>query len=400
MTGTRLVVWVCVAHVLSLAGIGTFPSLLPTFFEVWGLSNTEAGWISGIYFGGYAAAVPVLAGLTDRIDSRRVYLASAGLTGISMIGFALLADGFWTALAFRALAGIGVAGTYMPGLKLLTDRVPEAHQSRLVAFYTSSFAIGSSLSIWMAGEIETLASWPMAFAIAASGSLCAWAIVVACVRPMAVAARENAGAVLLDFRPVFRNRGAMAYVLAYGAHCWELLGFRTWIVTFLAFSLTLQEAGSWAWRATAAAAAINLLGVPASILGNELAVRFGRRRAATCIMICAALAASLIGLAAGLPYWAVVLLVAVYGVFVTADSAALTAGSIAFAAAGQKGATMAMHSFFGFLTSFLGPLAFGMVLDAAGGNANIGAWWLAFAVMGAGVILGPLFLARFGREED
>jgi MFS family permease len=208
------------------------------------------------------------------------------------------------------------------------------------------------------------------------------------------------GARLLDFRPVFRNRRAMAYVLAYGAHCWELLGFRSWIVAFLAFSIALQPEGAWTWRATAAAAAINLLGVPSSIIGNELARRFGRRRAATVVMLCAAATASVIGLIAGLSYWIVVVLFAVYGVFVTADSATLTAGSVAAAHPGQKGATMAMHSFAGFLTSFLGPLAFGVVLDLAGGNENATAWWLAFATMGAGVVLGPLILARLGRNGD
>ena len=400
MTGTRLVVWVCVAHVFSLAGIGTFPSLLPTFFDAWGLSNTEAGWISGIYFGGYAAAVPVLASLTDRIDSRRVYLGSAVLTGASMLGFALLADGFWTALLFRALAGVGVAGTYMPGLKILTDRVPGADQSRMVAFYTSSFGIGSSLSIWSAGEVEALGGWPLAFGVAALGSLAAILVVLACVRPMAPAAPATGAARLLDFRPVFRNRRAMAYVLAYGAHCWELLGFRSWIVAFLAFSIALQPDGAWTWRATAAAAAINLLGVPSSIIGNELARRFGRRRAASVVMLGAAAIAATIGLIAGLPYWLVVILFAVYGVFVTADSATLTAGSVAAALPGQKGATMAMHSFVGFLTSFLGPLVFGVVLDLAGGNENPTAWWLAFAAMGLGVALGPVALARLGRNGD
>jgi Na+/melibiose symporter-like transporter len=53
--------------------------------------------------------------LTDRIDARRVYLAGALLAAISTLGFTLTADGFWTALAWRTLGGVGLAGTYMPG---------------------------------------------------------------------------------------------------------------------------------------------------------------------------------------------------------------------------------------------------------------------------------------------
>jgi MFS family permease len=74
-----------------------FPALLPDFQAEWGLTNTAAGWISGIYFGGYAASVPILVSLTDRVDPRKVYLIFAGLGAISMFGFGLLAQRTWTA---------------------------------------------------------------------------------------------------------------------------------------------------------------------------------------------------------------------------------------------------------------------------------------------------------------
>ena len=37
---------------------------------------------------------------------------------------------------------------------------------------------------------------------------------------------------LLDFKPVFRNRAALGFILGYGAHCFELYALRTWIVAF------------------------------------------------------------------------------------------------------------------------------------------------------------------------
>ncbi|MCG8358855.1 MAG: MFS transporter, partial [Kiloniellales bacterium] len=73
MSGSRLVVLLCLAEVLCMIGFGTFPALLPGFFVAWGLSNTEAGWINGVYFAAYMLAVPVLVALTDRVDPRRVY---------------------------------------------------------------------------------------------------------------------------------------------------------------------------------------------------------------------------------------------------------------------------------------------------------------------------------------
>ena len=48
-------------------------------------------------------------------------MLGTGLTALSHFGFALFADGFWSALFLRLLAGIGWAGTYMPGLKAIAD---------------------------------------------------------------------------------------------------------------------------------------------------------------------------------------------------------------------------------------------------------------------------------------
>jgi len=84
--------------------------------------------------------------LTDRVDPRSVYLAGVGLTVASHIGFAVSADGFWSAGAARALAGVGWAGTYMTGLKLLADRVEPGLMSRAVAGHAASIGIAGALS--------------------------------------------------------------------------------------------------------------------------------------------------------------------------------------------------------------------------------------------------------------
>jgi MFS family permease len=92
------------AQVLTQIGAFTLPALLPGYIERWGLSKTEAGWLVGIFFAAYVPAVPVLLALTDRLPARRVYLVGTGLTALSHLGFATLADGFWSGLMMRALA--------------------------------------------------------------------------------------------------------------------------------------------------------------------------------------------------------------------------------------------------------------------------------------------------------
>jgi hypothetical protein len=90
------------------AQIGTFvvPALLPTFIDIWALSNTEAGWITGIYYAGYTLCVPVLASLADRMDAKKIYVASTMLTATANLAYALVADGFCSALLFRALRAV------------------------------------------------------------------------------------------------------------------------------------------------------------------------------------------------------------------------------------------------------------------------------------------------------
>ena len=60
---------------------------------------------------------------------------------------------------------------------------------------------------------------------------------------------------------------------------------------------------------------------------------------------------------------------------------------------------MALHSLLGFGSGFVAPLAFGVVLDLGGGNDSDLAWGLAFALMGLGVLTGPVVLALLARRQ-
>src|SRR6478752_4535567 len=125
-----LVALVCVAQVFVQIGASFWPALLPGMIALWQLSNSEAGWITAIFFGAYMVSVPVLVTLTDRFDTRTIYLIGVALTVSGHLLFSTIADGFWSALFARALTGVGWAGTYMTGLKLLADRGREADVAR------------------------------------------------------------------------------------------------------------------------------------------------------------------------------------------------------------------------------------------------------------------------------
>jgi MFS family permease len=387
-----LIALVCAVELANLLGVGAFGALLPQFRAIWQLANAEAGWIEGAQQAGYLVAVPLLVGLTDRMPARRIYVAASLVTALAMAGFALFAAGLWSACAFRALAGIGLAGTFMPGLKILSDRLEGKAQSRAVAFYTACFSLGMSLSVFAAGWLAATAGWRAAFLAAAAAALLAALLVMGLV-PNAPIRRAPAGATRQPILPLGRilaNREAVRFSLAYAAHMWELYGVRAWLVAFLTYS----AAGAATGPAIPSAAAIILaLSLPASILGNEAALKFGRRRVLVLVMGASALIAPLVGFAGAVSYEAALGAAALYICFVSGDSAALTAGTVGAAHPTLRGGAMAFHSLVGFAGATLGPILFGGALDLMGSDRP-GGWILAFALLGAGVACGPLLLLR------
>jgi predicted MFS family arabinose efflux permease len=135
-----------------------------------------------------------------------------------------------------------------------------------------------------------------------------------------------------------------------------------------------------------------VLSLPASVLGNEAALRFGRHRAVATIMLLSAVTAVAIGLSATQPPVILLLLLLAYGFTVPGDSGALTSGMSSSANPAQRGATMALHSTVGFGLSALGAWGTGVALDAAGGPASATGWLAAFSLLAVGVLFGPLAL--------
>ena len=52
MSDRTLILLMCIAEVLGMLGISMFSALLPEMQVAWSLSNSAAGWITGIFFFG------------------------------------------------------------------------------------------------------------------------------------------------------------------------------------------------------------------------------------------------------------------------------------------------------------------------------------------------------------
>jgi MFS family permease len=374
-----------------MLGSATFASTLTELARLWHLDSTHAGWISSSYFLGYTIAVPLLVALTDRFDPRKIYLAGCIAGACAGVGFSRFANGIWSASLFQALAGMGVGATYMPGLRILTTRLGERARVRSVPYYTTTFAVGTSLSYMLSGWVSARYGWRAAFAAAGTGPLIAATLVTLATwgTPSVVQALHSERHPL-DFRPVFRNRQAMAYVLAYGGHCWEMFAFRAWLPAFLLFAWHLHGRANAGLSVSRWSMLIILIGVPASILGAE-SVEAGTRNRNVRRFEIASLALCLLAVAClGLPLWLTVACLFAYNVAIAADSGALTAGAVVSSRPEEQGATLAVYALVGFLGAGIGPLMAGLALDLSGGFQSMHSWYFGFAAMGLGSALAAI----------
>ena len=232
LAGRSLVLAMCVGQLGNLLPHVAVPAVMPQhLMPAWGLDGTEAGLMASAFAFGYMFAVPVLTTLTDRIDARKILMAGSVLSALGTLMFGFFASGLWSGACFNAIAGVGFAGAYMPGLKALTDRLAPGDSSRAVTLYTSSFSFGVGLSFLVSQLVAEGWGWPTAFLVTAAGPI---VMLLVCFLLRPVKPKPAQGR-LLDFAPVFRNTAAMGYVLGYGAHCFELYGIRTWLVAFWTF---------------------------------------------------------------------------------------------------------------------------------------------------------------------
>ncbi|WP_255531394.1 nitrate/nitrite transporter [Polynucleobacter sp. MWH-Post4-6-1] len=384
-----------IAQTCALLGFACYAVVLTPLQEEWHLSNLQSGLIASAFFFGYMLAVPLATALTDRVDARKVYLVG-GLSATSgLLGMSLFANNFWTALFFMAINGAGLAGTYMPGLKILSDRIQSGELTRHIAFYTAFFGIGTGFSYLCSGWILSALGWHYVFGMIALGPFTAFLIVFLLIPPLDQDKWKGPIKIRLQdifpvdkWRLVLQNKKASGFIFGYTAHSLELFASRSWIVAFFAFCAA-ASGESFFLAATTLAGVINFFGVPSSILGNEIALRVGRQKWVCIVMLTSAVMGIALASSTGHSWWLIVALAIGHAIFIMADSATLTAGLVINAQENIKGAAMGLHSLMGFGGGLMGPAIFGFVLDIAGSRSSQIAWVWAYVAV---VIWGVLFV--------
>jgi MFS family permease len=383
------------AQTCALLGFACYAVVLTTLQEEWRLSNLQSGLIASAFFLGYMLAVPLATALTDRVDARKVYLVGGLSATLGLLGMAFFAFNFWTALIFMAINGAGLAGTYMPGLKILSDRIQTGELTRHIAFYTAFFGIGTGFSYLCSGWILSALDWHYVFGIIALGPFSAFLIVLLLIPPLQhekwkgpINIRMHDIFPVDKWKLVLQDKNASGFIFGYTVHSLELFASRSWLVAFFAFC-TAVTGETFFLAATTLAGIVNFFGVPSSILGNEIALRIGRQKWICIVMLTSAVLGIALACSTGQSWWLIFALAVGHAIFIMADSSTLTAGLVISAKENIKGAAMGLHSLMGFGGGLLGPAIFGFMLDISGSRESQSSWIWAYASV---VIWGILFV--------
>jgi len=375
---------VCLAEFLAMSIWFSFSAIKPILADEWSISNTDAGYILSAFQLGYIGAVAIVGILADRFNTRAVFAISAAMAGVLNLGFAFLADGLWSGIVLRLLVGAAMAGVYTPGIKIVAGWFTPRERGRAVGVFVGALVLGSA-SPYLLAPVATGIGWRALVIVTVIAAFAAAGIIWFLVDD---APATTSTPFAFDPR-LLKDRPLRLMNLGYVSHMWELYAMWAWIGPFLIH--VLEEQG----RSTDAATdlggqltfAIIGIGALACAVAGFVGDRFGRTLTTSLLLVVSAVCSFTFGFMETAPIALIALVGLIYGFSIVGDSPLYSAGITELAPRERIGAALGVQSVLGFGTTIVSIFLFGVVVDHV-------SWTAAFIMLGAGALLGPLFMLR------
>lgn len=360
-----------------------FSAIIPVVEKEWGLSATQSGMIVAFFHVGYVVAVIVYSMLSDKYNPKYSFVFGALIAGVSGIIFALFARDFWSVLLLRMISGIGIAGIYVPGMKLISQIFPIHKRGGAIGIYVGSLVAGSGFSLFVSGLIIHLWGWQGVILVTSLACLLSSLLVWLTPVPR--------GDQLLSeplrfshIRKVIRKPNLLIN-FSYAGHSWELYAMWAWIGPFLVYYLGKQGySGEEAIRyGNLFGSAVIMLGSVATYLGGKLSDRMGRSKTIYLFISFSILCSLTIGWLDFIPVWAMIIITMIYGFTIIADSPVYNTAITEVVEPELVGISLGVQSVIGFSVTIVAPLLFGFLLDRFH-------WGMAFTVIGLVTLVTPL----------
>ncbi len=365
---------IILAPAIWFAGTAAVPALLREGV----ITRGEAGWLTAAVQLGFVLGTLVSAvlSLADRWPARALFFGSATLAGLGTVAQAFLEPAGFGAYALRFVAGAAMAGVYPVGMKLASGWA-RGDLGLLIGIVVGALTIGSAAPHALPGLLGSV-DWRHIYIAAGVLALIGGALILPFREGPNTARRPpfNPRAVLLAWRdPRLRLANA-----GYLGHMWELYAVWAWVGLFLAQQGVARDSGL-----------ITALVVGSGAMGcvglGLLADRFNRARMAALAMFISGSCALLIGSTAGWALPLTLVLAAIWGVSVVADSAQFSACTSLCAPPELVGTMLTVQTCAGFLLTVPAIQLMAWAVPTLG-------WGGAFAILGIGPLVGAFAMLR------
>lgn len=374
-----------------------YSALLPFIQGDWGLSNFENGLVIGAFQAGYFASVLVAGRLADRYGGRIVFTVSAIETAVVGASFVVLADGVYSAILIRFLAGIGQGGLYVPGMRMLSEWYPVERRGFAIGAYTAGLISAYAGAYYVAAPLAAVTRWEVAMFLTSIvgivGALLVYFFVyepdIGHISGQAVTDGGTIGQVkaeAAEYSVILRDRKMGFINLSYMAHSWELYAMWGWIGPFFTAAL-LQRGASLGFAGSVGGtigASVILIGAVAPAIGGYLSDRAGRHRTIMGFMGASSVITLGFGWLISAPLPMLLVIGGVYGFVIVADSSIYKAGLTELASEQRVATALSVQSALGFGVSVIAPVLFGAV------QTYTASWGWAFTVVGIGALVAPV----------
>jgi len=335
--------------------------------------------------------------LTDRLPPRYIFVGSAVISVVAHILFPLLAQDMLTGILVRAIAGVGLLGMYMPGLRIVSERFSQQGRGLAIGLFVTAQYFANSASLAATGALMANFDWEEAYLLMALGSAAGLPLAYLLVRRhQTEPGLTSTGRIDLT---VLRNAATRYLIFGYSLHAAVLFAVRVWLPAFLVVVLVGRGVGDDAAIVKAAtygglALTVGSLG---PVMGGLISDRWGRPTSAAAIFALSGACSWLIGWTGDFPWPLIVAIAVVYGWAIAADSAIYSTGVTEVAAPDRLGSTMALQAFMGLLGGIVGPILMGLVLDVTDDSFR---WGFSSLGVVAVVAIAALLRLRYLERTD